>query len=125
MLPLESGISGLGPSHVQKLTSHCQGRVAPGSGSASLCANQGAAGLPPSFPGHSPFLMASVRPQRPKPSSSLYLPLSAPLRFIACRQSSSSAAAFALDLEKRKGGGRIGGSRLVGRGRGEAERGGL
>lgn len=36
MLPLEPGISGPGPSRVQKLTSHCQGRVAPGSGSASL-----------------------------------------------------------------------------------------
>lgn len=31
-------------------------------------------GLPPSFPGHSPFLMASVRPQRPKPHGSPLFP---------------------------------------------------
>lgn len=52
MQPPASVINGLGLSRAQQLTSHCQGRVAPRSGSASLVRNQGAATrLASKFPG--------------------------------------------------------------------------
>lgn len=81
-------------------------------------------GLPPSFPGHSPFLMASVHPHRPKPRGSHPSALSSTA--VHCLQAEFKfSPGFCSEFRKRRRGGRIGGSRLVGRGRGEAERGGL